>query len=69
MNCPGARSQGNPERKMAEQEAVASADALQMPMPIAYVDGRLNPGVHLPGKPFSLEELAAKVRSRLDAAP
>ncbi len=52
---------------MAEQEAVASADAL--PMPIAYVDGRLNPGVHLPGKPFSLEELAAKVRSRLDAAP
>ena len=67
MNCPGARSQGNPERKMAEQEAVASADAL--PMPIAYVDGRLNPGVHLPGKPFSLEELAAKVRSRLDAAP
>ena len=31
-------------------------------------NGRLDPGVHLLGKPFSLEELAAKVRSRLDAA-
>ncbi len=31
-------------------------------------DGRLNPGVHLLGKPFSLQELAEKVRSRLDAA-
>ncbi len=30
--------------------------------------GRLKPGVHLLGKPFSLEELAAKVRGRLDAA-
>jgi CheY-like chemotaxis protein len=30
--------------------------------------GRLRPGVHLLGKPFSLEELAEKVRSRLDAA-
>jgi PAS domain S-box-containing protein len=30
--------------------------------------GRLAPGVHVIGKPFSLEELAAKVRSRLDAA-
>ena len=30
--------------------------------------GRLDPGVHLLGKPFSLEELAAKVRDRLDAA-
>ncbi len=30
--------------------------------------GRLDPGVHLLGKPFSLEELAAKVRNRLDAA-
>ncbi|MGO9423157.1 PAS domain S-box protein [Roseiarcus sp.] len=30
-------------------------------------NGRLNPGVHLLSKPFSLEELAAKVRSRLDA--
>ena len=29
--------------------------------------GRLDPDVHLLGKPFSLEELAAKVRSRLDA--
>ena len=32
-------------------------------------NGRLNPGVHLLGKPFSLDELAAKVRSRLDATP
>ncbi len=31
--------------------------------------GRLEPGVHLLGKPFSLEELAAKVRKRLDATP
>jgi DNA-binding response OmpR family regulator len=30
--------------------------------------GRLDPGVHLLGKPFSMEELAAKVRSRLDEA-
>jgi CheY-like chemotaxis protein len=29
--------------------------------------GRLAPGVHVIGKPFSLEELAAKVRKRLDA--
>ncbi len=29
--------------------------------------GRLDPGVHLLSKPFSMEELAAKVRSRLDA--
>ncbi len=29
--------------------------------------GRLEPGVHVLGKPFSLEELAEKVRSRLDA--
>ena len=31
-------------------------------------NGRLAPGVHVIGKPFSLEELAGKVRSRLDAA-
>ena len=31
-------------------------------------DGRLDPGVHLLGKPFSMEELAAKVRDRLDGA-
>ncbi len=31
-------------------------------------NGRLAPGVHVIGKPFSLEELAAKVRKRLDAA-
>ncbi len=30
--------------------------------------GRLDPGVHLLGKPFSMEELAAKVRDRLDGA-
>jgi PAS domain S-box-containing protein len=30
-------------------------------------DGRLRPGVHVLGKPFSMEELAAKVRGRLDA--
>ncbi len=30
--------------------------------------GRLDPGVHLLGKPFSMDELAAKVRDRLDAA-
>jgi len=30
-------------------------------------NGRLAPGVHVIGKPFSLEELAGKVRSRLDA--
>ena len=29
--------------------------------------GRLDAGVHLIGKPFSFEELAAKVRERLDA--
>ncbi len=32
-------------------------------------NGRLSPGVHVLGKPFSLDELAAKVRSRLDAGP
>jgi CheY-like chemotaxis protein len=31
--------------------------------------GRLEPGIHLLAKPFSQEELAAKVRKRLDAAP
>jgi len=31
-------------------------------------NGRLAPGVHVIGKPFSLEELAGKVRGRLDAA-
>ena len=31
-------------------------------------NGRLAPGVHVIGKPFSLEELADKVRKRLDAA-
>ncbi len=31
------------------------------------LQGGLKPGVHLLGKPFSLEELAAKVRGRLDA--
>src|SRR5271165_2585459 len=30
--------------------------------------GRLDPGVHVLGKPFSLEELAEKVRERLDAS-
>ena len=30
--------------------------------------GRLDPGIHLIGKPFSFQELAAKIRSRLDAA-
>ena len=29
--------------------------------------GRLDPGVHVIGKPFSFHELAAKVRDRLDA--
>jgi DNA-binding NtrC family response regulator len=29
--------------------------------------GRLDAGVHLIGKPFSFQELAAKVRERLDA--
>ena len=29
--------------------------------------GRLDPGVHLISKPYSFRELAAKVRSRLDA--
>jgi hypothetical protein len=30
--------------------------------------GRLDAGVHMIGKPFSFEELAAKVRERLDAS-
>jgi PAS domain S-box-containing protein len=30
--------------------------------------GRLDPGIHLIGKPFSFQELAAKVRTRLDGA-
>jgi CheY-like chemotaxis protein len=30
--------------------------------------GRLDPGIHLIGKPFSFQELAAKVRARLDAS-
>jgi DNA-binding response OmpR family regulator len=30
--------------------------------------GRLDPGIHLIGKPFSFQQLAARVRSRLDAA-
>ncbi len=30
--------------------------------------GRLDPGVHVLGKPFSVEELAEKVRERLDAS-
>jgi PAS domain S-box-containing protein len=30
--------------------------------------GRLDPGVHMIGKPFSFRELAARVRGRLDAA-
>ena len=31
-------------------------------------NGRLDPGVHVLSKPFSVEELAEKVRERLDAA-
>jgi PAS domain S-box-containing protein len=30
--------------------------------------GRLDPGIHLIGKPFSFQELAARIRARLDAA-
>jgi PAS domain S-box-containing protein len=30
--------------------------------------GRLDPGIHLVGKPFSFQELAARIRARLDAA-
>jgi signal transduction histidine kinase/ActR/RegA family two-component response regulator len=30
--------------------------------------GRIDPGVHIIGKPFSFDDLAAKVRGRLDAA-
>jgi CheY-like chemotaxis protein len=30
--------------------------------------GRLDPGIHLIGKPFSFQELAAQVRARLDAS-
>src|SRR5271163_2301039 len=30
--------------------------------------GRIDPGVHMIGKPFSFDDLAAKVRGRLDAA-
>jgi CheY-like chemotaxis protein len=30
--------------------------------------GRLDPGIHLIGKPFPFQQLAARVRSRLDAA-
>jgi DNA-binding response OmpR family regulator len=30
--------------------------------------GRLDPGIHLIGKPFSFQQLAVRVRSRLDAA-
>ena len=30
--------------------------------------GRLDPGIHLIGKPFSFQQLAARIRSRLDAA-
>ena len=29
--------------------------------------GRLDPGIHLIGKPFSFQELAARIRARLDA--
>jgi CheY-like chemotaxis protein len=29
--------------------------------------GRLDPGIHLIGKPFSFQELATRVRARLDA--
>lgn len=30
--------------------------------------GRLDPGIHLLGKPFTFQDLAARIRSRLDAA-
>jgi DNA-binding response OmpR family regulator len=30
--------------------------------------GRLDPGIHLLSKPFSFQELAARVRARLDAS-
>ena len=61
-------------RELAE-EAVRRRPGLRVLFMTGYsrdalsLHGRLNPGVHLLGKPFSLEELAAKVRSRLDAAP
>jgi DNA-binding response OmpR family regulator len=29
--------------------------------------GRLDPGIHLISKPFSFQELAARIRARLDA--
>ncbi len=55
-------------------EAVRRRPGLKVPYMTGYSRdaiswrGRLEPGIHLIAKPFSHEELAAKVRKRLDAA-
>ena len=60
-------------RQLAD-EAVRRRPALKVLFTTGYTrnaivhHGRLDPGTHLISKPFSFQELAAKVRSRLDAA-
>jgi CheY-like chemotaxis protein len=59
-------------RQLAD-EAIRRRPALKVLFTTGYTrnaivhHGRLDPGTHLIGKPFSFQELAAKVRARLDA--
>jgi DNA-binding NarL/FixJ family response regulator len=58
-------------RKLAD-EALRRRPALKVLFTTGYTrnaivhGGMLDPGVHLIGKPYSLDELAARVRSVLD---
>jgi len=60
-------------RELAEQ-AIRKRPALRVLFTTGYTrnaivhHGRLDPGIHLISKPFSFQELAAKVRARLDSA-
>jgi PAS domain S-box-containing protein len=60
-------------RELAEK-AIGMRPALKVLFTTGYTrnaivhHGRLDPGIHLISKPFSFQELAAKVRARLDSA-
>jgi signal transduction histidine kinase/ActR/RegA family two-component response regulator len=63
---------GNINGAQLAQEAIRRRPELKVLFMTGYTrnaivhHGRLDPGVHLVGKPFSFDELAAKVRMRLD---
>ena len=65
---------GNINGRELADEAVRLREGLRILFMTGYSrdaiirDGRVDPGVHVIGKPFSFADLAAKVRERLDAS-